>query len=340
MPPEHPKRFEAMAQRFYLCRQVGISSLEEQLQQLQIMEHSAQAALQRSNVWFYRSMVKDDQQDLLGALEASQKAYAFALEVSPAEAFYPLIFVTHYQRDLGLLQEAAADGLKALELAEALSPFHKIEARLCHGLTLMLQDQPKEALAWIEEAEGLMNRHGPAPSSFWLLQERIGAVRARVYNYLGCYAPAVEQVRALIERSRQQKVQRQELIGLWIRAESWLGLGRLSQATEDLERCLELVRQLNWGGSKTHQLYAELELMQQNPKAALRFSERALEEAGMNRVQRINALYSRGGAWLALGERQRAREDLEQALNLHGHTARLHCVNSQFIQTRLKLTIQ
>ncbi len=168
----------------------------------------AQTALEQAQVWFFRSMALDDRHDLAGALEASRQAYRYALQVSVAEAFYPLVFVTHYQRDLGLLEEAYQDGLEALKLAQSLTPYHQIEALLCHSLTLMLSGQPEAALALTAQAEAQMQRHTPAPSSFWLLQERVGGVRARVLNSLGRFDEAAAQVEALVEKSRQAGVQR------------------------------------------------------------------------------------------------------------------------------------
>ena len=340
MSPEHPKHFEALTQRFYLSRQVGIASLEEQLEQLQTMQQSARTALQRSHVWFYRGMVLDDQQDLEGAMQASRKAYAFALEVSAAEAFYPLVFVTHYQRDLGLLEEALHDGQKVLELSQNLSPFYLVEAQLCHSLTLMLKEQQEQALKLLEQAETLMQQHSPAPSGFWLLQERIGVVRARVLNSVGRFVEAIPQIEAIVEKSRQAGVQRQELIALLVRAEAWLGAGQTAEATQDLERSLELAHHLNWGWSEVRQLYAELELAQHNPRAALRQAEQAFEASRNNWVHQINALYSRGGAWLAIGEQAKAKADLEQALTLHANIARSRSVNQKAIQTRLAMTLQ
>ncbi|GIW35827.1 BTAD domain-containing putative transcriptional regulator [Meiothermus sp.] len=339
LPPEHPQRFEALNQRFYLSRQVGHAGPKEQLAQLEEMQQIARTPLQRSSVWFYRGMVLDDQYDLFGAMEASRRAYAYALEVSPAEAFYPLVFVTHYQRDLGLLQEAHQDGLEALKLAQSLTPYHQIEARLCHSLTLMLQERPTEALDWIEQAEGLMRQHSPAPSSFWLLQERIGMVRARVHLGQGCYAKAIGETEDILQKARQGGVQRQELIALLVRAEAWLGLGQTAEATRDLERALELAENLQWGASEVKQLYAELELAQHNPKAALRLAQEALETA-RSETQKINVLYSRGGAWLALMERAKARADLEQALALHGGIARFRSVGEGALRARLAMTFE
>ncbi|GIW32817.1 BTAD domain-containing putative transcriptional regulator [Meiothermus sp.] len=339
LPPEHPQRFEALNQRFYLSRQVGHAGPKEQLAQLEEMQQIAQTPLQRSSVWFYRGMVLDDQYDLAGAMEASRRAYAYALEVSPAEAFYPLVFVTHYQRDLGLLQEAHQDGLEALKLAQSLTPHHQIEARLCHSLTLMLQERPTEALDWVEQAEGLMRQHSPAPSGFWLLQERIGMVRARVHLSQGCYAKAIGETEDILQKARQGGVQRQELIALLVRAEAWLGLGQTTEATRDLERALELSENLQWGAPEVKHLYAELELAQHNPKAALRLAQEALETA-CSETQKINLLYSRGGAWLALKERAKARADLEQALALHGGIVRFRSVGEQALRARLAMTFE
>ncbi len=340
MPPEHPQRFEALAARFYLCRQVGIADLKQQLELLGVLQHEAQTPLQHSHVWFYRGMVLDDQQDLVGAMEASRRAYEFALEVSAFEAFYPLVFVTHYQRDLGLLEEAHQYGLDALKLAQSLSPYHQIEAQLCHSLTLMLQERPTEALDWIGEAERLMQAHAPAPSSFWLLQERIGIVRARVHLSQGRYAEAICETEDILQKARQGGVQRQELVALLVRAEAWLGLGQTAGATLDLERAQELSENLQWGASEVKQLYAELELALHNPKAALRQAKLALEAAGKHRVNQINALYSRSGAWLALDEQARARADLEQALTLHGGTVRFRSVSEQALRARLAMTVE
>ncbi|MCX7784285.1 MAG: AAA family ATPase [Meiothermus sp.] len=340
MPAEHPDRFEALAARFYLCRQVGMADLKQQLDLLGVMQHEAQTPLQNAHVWFYRGMVLDDQQDLAGAMEASRRAYEFALEVAPAEAFYPLIFVTHYQRDLGLLEQAHQDGLAALKLAQRLTPYHQIEAQLCHSLTLMLQGQPAEALDWIGQAECLMQQHSPAPSSFWLLQERIGIVRARVHLSQGRYAEAIGETEDILQKARQGGVQRQELVALLVRAEAWLGLGQTAEATLDLERAQELSENLRWSASEVKQLYAELELALHNPKAALRQAELALEAAGNHRIHQINALYSRSGAWLALDEQSRARADLEQALTLHGGTARFRSVSEQALRARLAMTME
>lgn len=340
MPPQHPHRFDALAARFYLCRQVGTADLKQQLEQLEAMQHSAQTTLQLSHVWFYRAMVQDDQQDLVGALQASRRAYKFALEVSPADAFYPLVFVTHYQRDLGLLEEAHQDGLQALKLAQSLTPYHQIEARLCHSLTLMLQERPTEALNWIEQAECLMQEHSPAPSGFWLLQERIGVVRARIHLSQGCYAKVIHETEDILQKARQGGVQRQELVALLVRAEAWLGLGQTAEAMRDLERAQEISENLQWAASEVKQLYAELELAERNAKAALRLAERALEAAGCNPVHQINALYSRGGAWHALGQRDKAQADLEQALEKHGGVARFRCVSAQAIRARLAMTLE
>ncbi len=340
LPPAHPQRFELLNERFYLGRQTGMTSLEQQLELLEVMQQSAQTAQERASVWFYRGMVLDDQQDLEGAMEASRRAHAFALKVSAAEAFYPLVFVTHYQRDLGLLEAAMQDGQKVLELASGLAPFYTVEAWLCHSLTLMLLERQDEALRLLEQAQALMEQHGPAPTGFWLLQERIGGVRARVLNSLGRFAEAVPALQALLERSRLGGVQRQELIALLVRAEAWLGMGQTAEATQDLERGLELAHNLNWGWSEVRQWYAELELRQHNPKAALRQAEQALKAAGGHPVHRINALYSRGGAWLALGQGEKARRDLEQALALHAGIPRFRSVRAEQIRTRLAMTMQ
>jgi DNA-binding SARP family transcriptional activator len=339
LPPEHPERFELLNQRFYLGRQTGTTCLEQQLDLLDVLQRNAQTARERSNVWFYRGMVLDDQQDLLGAMEASWRAYAFALQVSVAEAFYPLVFVTHYQRDLGLLEEAMRDGQQLFELALGLSPFYTVEAQICHSLTLMLQQQAQAALDLLAEAETLMQQHGPAPSDFWLLQERIGIVRARVLNSLGRFAEVAPQLEPLLEKARQGGVQRQELVALLVRAEAGLGLGDTAQVTQDLERGLELAQALNWGWSEVRQLYAELELLQNNPKAALRLAEQALQDARGNLVNRINALFSRGGAWLALGEPVKAEEDLQQALALRASINRFRSVTQAKIEARRSMTI-
>ncbi|AWR88052.1 ATP-binding protein [Meiothermus taiwanensis] len=338
LPPDHPERFEIQTRRFYLARQVGNTCLEEQLEQLEAMAASARSAEERCRVWFYRGMVLDDQQDLQGAMEASRKAYQYGLEASPAEAFYPLIFVTHYQRDLGLLEEATADGHRALALARQLSPFHLAEAQLCHALTRMLQGCPDEAIGLLAEAEDLLRQNGPAPAVFWLLQERLGVARARVLNSLGRFEESVPQTAEVIEKARQGGVQRQELVGLLVRVEGWLGLGRAEEAAQDLERCTELARHLNWGWSEVGQLYAELELFRNNGPSALRWAERALEHAARNIVHEINGLYSRGGAWLALGERTKARADLERAIELHGGIHRFRAVRLEALQARLALT--
>ncbi len=340
MPSEHPQRFEALAARFYLCRQTGIADLKQQLELLGVMQHEAQTPLQHAHVWFYRGMVLDDQQDLVGAMEASRRAYEFALEVSAFEAFYPLVFVTHYQRDLGLLEEAHRVGLRALELAQSLTPYHQIEAQLCHSLTLMLQERPAEALDWIGQAERLMRQHSPAPSSFWLLQERIDLARARILLSQERFAEVLPHTNPILEKSRQAGVERQELIARLVRTEAWLGLGRWDEVGQELERSLELASHLGWGRSEVWQLYAELELALQNPKAALRLSEQALDAAGPNRVQQINALYSRGGAWLALGQMGKAHRDLEQALALHGGTNRFRSVSEQALRARLAMTLE
>ncbi|GIW23830.1 BTAD domain-containing putative transcriptional regulator [Meiothermus sp.] len=339
MPSGHPRRFEAASRRFYLGRQVGLCSPEAQLEQLEGLQQMAQTALEQAQVWFFRSMALDDRHDLTGALEASRQAYRYALQVSAAEAFYPLVFVTHYQRDLGLLEEAHQGGLEALQLAQSLTPYHQIEALLCHSLTLMLSGQPETALAHVAQAEAQMQRHSPAPSSFWLLQERVGGARARVLNSLGRFDEAAAQVEALVEKSRQAGVQRQELAALLVRAQAWLGQGQTAQATADLERALALSEALHWGGAEVRQLYAELELRQQNPKAALRLAQQALE-AAQTEAQQINALYSRGGAWLALGAFKNARADLEQALTLHESRPRLQCVSEQALRTRLAMTME
>ncbi len=340
LPSEHPQRFEALSQRFYLSRQVGRADPGEQAKQLEQLRQSAKTALQHAQYWFFQSMLLDDAQDLEGALAASRRAYTYGLQVSAAEAFYPLIFVTHYQRDLGLLQAASEDGQQALALARQLSPFHTAEALLCHALTCMLCGQPEEALGLCGQAEALVRQHGPAPSAFWLLQERVGAVRARVLNRTSRFAEAAAALESLLVRARQAGVQRQELVALLVRAESWLGLGQTGPATLDLERALELARQLNWGHSETYQLYAELELALHNPKAALRQAERALQAAGRNRVLKLNALYSRGGAWLSLGRLAQAQTDLQAALDLHGNSPRFRSVAYEAIQGRLAMTKQ
>jgi DNA-binding SARP family transcriptional activator len=339
LPPNHPQCFELLNQRFYLGRQTGTICLEQQLKLLEVLQRNAQTAQERSNVWFYRGMVLDDLQDLVGAMEASRRAYEFALQVSAAEAFYPLVFVTHYQRDLGLLEEAMRDGQQLFELASRLSPFYTVEAQICRSLTLMLLQQAHPALDLLEQAEALMQQHGPAPSEFWLLQERIGVVRARVLNSLGRYAEAAPQLEPLIQKARQGGVQRQELVALLVRAEAGLGLGDTAQATQDLERGLELAQALNWGWSEVRRLYAELELLQNNPKAALRLAEQALQDARGNLVHRINALFSRGGAWLALGEPAKAEEDQQQALALHAGINRLRSVTQAKIEARRSMTI-
>ncbi|RMH57696.1 MAG: hypothetical protein D6684_02715 [Deinococcus-Thermus bacterium] len=124
-----------------------------------------------------------------------------------------------------------------------------------------------------------------------------------------------------------------------VRAQAWLGQGQTALATADLERALALSEVLHWGGTEVRQLYAELELMQQNPKAALRLAQQALE-AAQSEAQRINALYSRGGAWLALGAFKNARADLEQALTLHEGRPRFQCVSAEALQARLAMTPQ
>jgi len=340
IPPDHPQRFELLNQRFYLGRQTGMTRLEQQLELLDVLQRAAQTARERASVWFFRGMVLDDQQDLAGAMEASRRAYEFALQVSPAEAFYPLVFVTHYQRDLGLLEEAMRDGRQLFELASRLSPFYTVEAQICHSLTLMLLQQAQAALDLLAEAETRMQQHGPAPSDFWLLQERIGVARARVLNSLGRFAEVAPELELLLEKARQGGVQRQELVALLVRAEAGLGLGDTARATQDLERGLELAQALDWGWSEVRQLYAELELLQNNPKAALRLAEQALQDAGNNLAHRINALFSRGGAWLALGESAKARADLQQALGLFANTVRFRCVSESAIRNRLTMTLR
>ncbi|MDW8425769.1 MAG: BTAD domain-containing putative transcriptional regulator [Meiothermus sp.] len=339
LPSQHPERFAALTQHFYLSRQIGQASPQAQLAQLAQMEQSARTPLEQAQLWFFRSMVLDDQSDLLGALEASRRAYALALEAAPAEAFYPLIFATHYQRDLGLLSQARQDGLAALELAQGLTPYHQIEAQIGHSLTLMLEEAPQEALAWVDQAERLMQQNTPAPSSFWLLQERIGMARAWVLLSLGRWAEALEHTQDLLQKAHQSGVQRQLLSALLLRAEARLRLGETTLATAELEQALALAEALNHRLSEVQQLYAELELAQHNPKAALRLSQKALHLA-QSPVQQINALYSRAGAWLGLGQSAEARADLEQALALHGGLARFRCVSQQALRARLAVTLK
>jgi tetratricopeptide (TPR) repeat protein len=157
---------------------------------------------------------------------------------------------------------------------------------------------------------------------------------------MGRFPEALPHTEALIQGARESGVLWAELVGLLVRAESWLGLAQVRQATEELERALDIAQVLPWARSQAQQLYAELELLLGNPRAALRLAEAALERAGGHPACRINALYSRGGAYLALGQTGSARRDLEEALALHGGINRFGSVSREGILARLSVTLR
>jgi DNA-binding SARP family transcriptional activator len=338
LPARHPERFDLEAQWFYLSRMVGRGSTAERMERLQTLQRQARTPGQRAQVWFLRAITLEEEQDPKGALEASLKAWAYGRECGPGEAFYPLIFAARYRRVLGQLQEAQREDLEALGLAQLLTPYHLAEAQLGHALTLMLLGRPREALALVDEGEALLAERPSPPSSFWFLRERTGLVRALVLNSMGRFPEALPHTEALIQGARESGVLWAELVGLLVRAESWLGLAQVRQATEELERALDIAQVLPWARSQAQQLYAELELLLGNPRAALRLAEAALERAGGHPACRINALYSRGGAYLALGQTGSARRDLEEALALHGGINRFGSVSREGILARLSVT--
>jgi DNA-binding SARP family transcriptional activator len=339
LPPRHPERFVLMAQHFYLSRAVGRLGLGEKAEALKALDGLARLPEERAWVWLFQALVREDQGDLEGALEASLKAYAYGREAGPSEAFYPLIFVARYHRALGLLKTAWERDLETLELAQILTPYHRGEALLGHAMTLLLLEHPFEALTLLDQSEALLEAYPPAPSSFWLLRERIGLARAMVLNRMERFSEALPHTEPFLATSRKGGVSLAELMGLLVRAEAWLGLGQTQEATEELERSLDLARALSWGWSEARQLYAELELAQGNPRAALRLAEDALLHAGGKPACRINALYSRGGALLALSQAEAARRDLEEALALHGRVNRNGSVPWQKIRARLEVTL-
>jgi len=232
LPARHPERFDLEAQWFYLSRMVGRGSTAERMERLQTLQRQARTPGQRAQVWFLRAITLEEEQDPKGALEASLKAWAYGRECGPGEAFYPLIFAARYRRVLGQLQEAQREDLEALGLAQLLTPYHLAEAQLGHALTLMLLGRPREALALVDEGEALLAERPSPPSSFWFLREKTGLVRALVLNSMGRFPEALPHTEALIQGARESGVLWAELVGLLVRAESWLGLAQVRQATE------------------------------------------------------------------------------------------------------------
>lgn len=336
MPEDDPERFETLCRRFYLTRQVGCASPAEQRSQLEAMRQASRSPLQESRVCFWQAMLSEDEGKLEAALEAAQAAYRLALPLAPAEAFYPLVYSGSYQRDLGFLTEALSTDLEALSLAQGLTPFHRVEALMALATTRMLLGQCQEALSTLDEAEGLLASSGVPDSAFWLLPERLSLVRARVLNHQERFAEALPCTEPALEKCRRGGVKRQELITRLIRLRCWLGMNRSDQAEEELEVAAQLAEHLGVFASEVWHLRAELALLQGDHKA-LTAAEKALTLAREVPADRTNALYSRGGAWLFLGDRGQARRDLEGALQLASRP-RFRAVPTRWVEARLALT--